>query len=219
MENSRCNHNVAVSEDKILRGSKMKKITFVGMFCFCFWSVVSGQITLQKVNSKTTVLILKESRIRLKYPTITSNDSCDCYHSYYGFLKSRDNNNLKMLVTSEEQLFVDENGVGKKSNTSYSYKNQKIENTLLTDNLISLSKTREGNRNIQQVGAVLAMLSIVHSFTIAPFFDGEIRRKSDKIALGAFVLGVSTAFLRTEKTYHFQQPKNKKKKALWQIKL
>ena len=196
----------------------MKNGLLILIVFLCYSGSISAQLTLQKVNSKKTVTIPLESNIRLIYPTKTSNATCDCSQSYLGILKKVDKNQISMLVNFDERQFVDENGVGKNVKTKYSYKNNKTENNLLSDNLLSVSKSRDGVLKIKNAGAVLAMLSIVHSLAIAPFYSGEIRQKSDKIALGAFAIGLSTAFLKTERKYHFQQPKNKKEKALWQLK-
>lgn len=196
----------------------MKKKGLLSIIFFSCFTVLYSQITLQKVNSKSTVTIPLESNIRLKFPTVTSTDSCNCYQSYYGTLKGNDKNKVKVFVTYDEKMFTDGNGISKKTKTYYEYTKQKIENTFVTDKLMALSKSNKVNNTLQRIGATFAILSVIHSLAISPLLDIDTRRKSDKITLGVFLVGISTVFIRSEKTYHFQQPKNKKKKALWLIK-
>ncbi len=198
----------------------MNKLSLLIIIFFSSVNILSAQLTLQKVDSQHKVKIPLHTKIALRLPTKTSNDSCDCYHEFKGILKKQDNDNVTMIVDEDTHIYLDENSIAKYVRTTYQYKKEKAETTLRTNHLISITKISKTKEQLIPLGGTIMLLSLFHSLVSAPILVNQNSRKmSDKITLGIFGVGLAMVVIPNHKVFYFQQPKNKNKKALWRIKI
>lgn len=184
---------------------------------FCFNSLFA-QLTLQKMNSQKSVTIPLESTIEIKLPTFSSNDSCDCYKSYGGIIKSIKNDTVFMVVNTVKHAYVDSKSISSISYSNFKYLKKDYPTPIHLSNPLSVSIETESRINLKSFAAVIMTLSAGYAIIGSPFVKEKYRKPLGIIALTGFSTGLTIVLSIPDlKTYNLQQPKNKSKKKLWRL--
>lgn len=177
----------------------------------------SAQLTLQRVVSDHQKTFRAGTRIQIKLPTPTQRADCDCYHSYAGKLVSANKDSITLIVDKEEQRFVDQHNIGRKTKTQYMFDGAKAKPTtsIPMAEAVSIQHIHK-NDGKTTVGGLLMFLSVAHALITAPLLVKKNRSASDIVTAGAFGVGLTMVLLPKSKTYYFKQ-KGDKIRSLWRI--
>ncbi len=192
----------------------MKKIIAALLVALLLPFFSFSQLTLQRLDGHRTIQFPIGDKIHVKLPTTSANENCDdCFQSYFGVLQQAEGDSLSIMLNSSERKYEKPLGLFRREYVFYTYNNGMAESVTLPKNLMSISKN---TKPLPALGDALLLASIFNALVVGPIFMKDDRGFSDRISLVGFSTGLTLALLPRQKTYHFQNPKGKKRR-LWKI--
>jgi hypothetical protein len=196
----------------------MKKHALIALFIFLFSNLATAQLTLKKMESNRKISLPIDALIEIKLPTKTSRPDCDCFQSYKGYLKSVEDSIVNLVLIETNRETADDSKSDIREKHIITQPKTPIMTRVPLSKVLAINRYSETTANLQQVGGIFLILSILSNLFLAPQISGEGGNIVKNVGYGTMAFGAATFLLPTKKTFYFEQPKkDKNKKTLWKL--
>jgi hypothetical protein len=196
----------------------MKKTGLTFLLVSLSLSIISAQLTLEKLNSGKKVIIPNGSTVGIRFPTKSAKPACDCYLQFNGRLVNVTNDSLAMVINEDMKIYGVDSNLTKYINQQYKYdKDTETPSILRSNYAILVIHNKPAMESMNNIGGVLMVLAALNQLILSPFYSPEMRKSSDYVSIASFGVGLTFALLPNKKKYYINQPKEGGK-TLWKIK-